>query len=88
MVDTEMVDYPGFFEPWCVLSVWLPTTPTLASDVFYGKHWAENEGMLEQVTAAGLIEPAPGVPAECSGFVQGIQAYRLKYESTGQSSDS
>jgi hypothetical protein len=67
-------------ELYTPLSVNLPTSRELPADCWYGKHWTENEGMLEQLVEQGVIELAADVPEASSGFVQGIRAYRLRPE--------
>lgn len=77
MLETEMEDCPGEFEPWARVSVCLPETQQLPDGVFYAKDWSENEGLPEQLVQLGLIELAPEFPQAQSGFVSGIRAYRL-----------
>lgn len=74
VMATDMSDGSQF----CVLSVNLPgASENLPEGCFYGKHWSENEGMLEQLVTQGIIAPYPEAPVQSSGFVSNIRAYRL-----------
>jgi len=64
-------------QDFATISVNLPDNPPLPADVFYGKHWSENEGMLEQLVEQGVIEIVPEIPPANSGFCSNIRAYRL-----------
>jgi hypothetical protein len=76
-LTTEMEEAPGQYEPYCHVSVRLPETDHLPSDVFYAKHWSENEGIVETLVELRIIELAPDFPPVASGFVRNIRAYRL-----------
>lgn len=53
----------------------------LKEDEFYGKHWGECEGLLEQLIEQDVIEKVDPPKSHKSGFVEAF-AYRLKnYES-------
>lgn len=76
-IETEMEDMPGFWEPYTNLSVWLSETDNLPSSAFYVKNWSENEGLVEQLAAQGLIERAPNTKPATSGFIPVVHAYQL-----------
>lgn len=57
------------------VSIWLDLTPLLPDGVAWCKHWSENDGILSQLVAQGVLEPTP-LPPTSSGFVQDIRAYR------------
>jgi len=62
----------------CTVSINIPGySENLPAGVFYGKHWSENEGLLEQLEEQGVIVPVPDVPMISVGFITGIRAYRL-----------
>jgi hypothetical protein len=63
-------------EPFCSISVNLPESVLLPDGAFYAKHWSENEGLVEQLVAQGVLVPVDA-PVVASGFVDNIQAYRL-----------
>ena len=75
-VTAMMDDDSG--EQFATLSCNLPESERLAPGIFYGKHWSENEGFLEQLVAQDIIEPVPHMRPTHSGFVDNIRAYRLK----------
>lgn len=63
-------------ESFCTLSVNLPESKWLKEGEWYGKHWSENDGFLQQLQTQGVIQEVPCIPAE-SGFVTNIRAYRV-----------
>jgi hypothetical protein len=60
-----------------MLSVNLPESAKLPKDAFYVKHWSENAGFVKQLVAQNVLESVPALVVS-SGFVLGIQAYRIK----------
>ena len=64
-------------DAFCMLSVNLPESAKLPKDAFYVKHWSENDGFVQQLVAQNVLESVPARVAS-SGFVSGIQAYRIK----------
>jgi len=63
-------------EMFCTLSVNLPASSLLPEGTWYGKHWSENTGFLEQLVEQGVIEQVDA-PVTSSGFVSDIHAYKL-----------
>lgn len=63
--------------PFSTLSANFPESAMLPKDHFYGKHWSENEGLLEQLEEKGLIEKVPNLGTISSGFIENIHAYKL-----------
>lgn len=57
-------------------SVNLDESRLLPKGTWFGKHWSENEGALEQLEAQGAIVKQPILPVS-SGFIPAIFAYRL-----------
>lgn len=63
---------------FCTVSINIPgASENLPEGCFYGKHWSENEGLLDQLEKQGVIVPVPDVPMVSNGFITGIRAYRL-----------
>jgi hypothetical protein len=63
--------------PFSTISVNLPESGLLSKGQFFGKHWSENEGILEQLVAQGAIKKVAGISPVASGFINGIEAYEV-----------
>ena len=63
--------------PYATVSVNLPKSTDLPPNCFYGKHWSENEGILEELVQQGAIEVATDIPPASSGFIPVTNAYKL-----------
>jgi len=57
-------------EPFAVFSVNLPESVLLRNDHFYFKIWSENQGLLEQLEAAGVVARLPFKVT--TGYVEAI----------------
>lgn len=68
---------------FCVVSVWLDSSPSLPPGTFYVKHWGQEE-IIEALLKKGIICLAPGIPPARSGFVENIRAYQFTREAALQ----
>jgi len=66
--------------PYASISVNLPTTPSLPSDVFYVKDWSENELLVIGLITKKYIKKVDDIPSVSSGFIENVYAYRLTNE--------
>ena len=55
------------------------TDTVFDEDVFVGKHWSENEGLLEDLEMDGLIEKT-GQEIKLEGYIPKAWVYRLTAE--------
>lgn len=68
-------------EPIATCTVNLPESAALPNDVAYIKNWSENEGMVDALVVAGVIDPAPLIEfTAAAGYIKKINAHRIKVE--------
>lgn len=63
-------------EAYTTLSVWLPESADLPEGWFYAKTWSENEGLVEALIGAGVLECDP-LHIVRTGFVHAIACHLL-----------
>ena len=65
------------YEAYTMVSVNLPESRALPSGAFYVRHWGENEEIVAQLVAKGILLPERSAPVVSTGHIDGVKAYRL-----------
>lgn len=63
--------------PFTTVSVNLPNSYYLPENVFFVKHWGENEKIVAQLVEQKIIQKVENIPPASSEFISEIYAYKL-----------
>jgi len=74
---TAVCLYTSDYQPFATLSLNLPQSKALREGIFYGKDYAENAQLFQQMLEAGYIERVTGYPLARAGYAGLVDPYRL-----------